>query len=82
MTDEIHETFPAMKISEGITERLDCTIQHLGINGVDLARTSMSLGPMLRIDTVNEIVLDNRDAFSLPSRECLAAFIASNAGEV
>ena len=61
---------------------LERTVKHLAANGVDLAKTPMSLGPMLKIDSKNETILDNPEACALLTRECRAPFIVPKAGEV
>lgn len=43
-------------------------LDHLKINGVDLDKTPLSLGPQLKIDPKNEIFIDNEQANALMAR--------------
>ena len=47
---QIRQTLAALKTNEDVADCLDRTLEHLAANGVDLAKTPMSLGPMLKID--------------------------------
>ncbi len=46
---------------------------------MDLAKTPLMLGPMLKIDPKNETVLDNPAACALLTREYRAPFIVPKA---
>ena len=72
----------ACKASGEADECLGRTIKHLAANGVDLAKTPMLLGPLLKIDGGNETVIDNPAACALLSREYRAPFVVPKAGEV
>jgi predicted dehydrogenase len=80
--DEIKTALGALKTNEDMADCLQRTIQHLAANQVDLARTPMSLGPMLKIDANNETVLDNPVACRLLTREYRVPFVVPKAGEV
>ena len=80
--DEIRKTLDALKTNEDVADCLDRTLRHLAANNVDLGKTPMSLGPMLKIDVQNETVLDNPEACELLTREYRAPFIVPKAGEV
>ena len=71
---EIKKTLAALKTNENVADCLERTVQHLAANGVDLAKTPMSLGPMLTIDSKRETVIDNPAACALLSREFRAPF--------
>ena len=73
--EEIRKTLGALKTNEDVTECLDRTFKHLAGNSVDLAKTPLRLGPMLKIDPTNETVLDNPEACALLTREYRAPFI-------
>ncbi len=60
--DEIGQALGALKTNEDVADCLARTVHHLHANKVDLAKTPMSLGPMLKIDTATETVLDNAEA--------------------
>jgi predicted dehydrogenase len=80
--DEIQQTLGAWKTKEDVADCLQRTVKHLEANGVDLAKTPMSLGPALKIDAKNETVVDNPAACALLTREYRAPFIVPKAGEV
>lgn len=72
---EIRKTLAGLKTHEDTAECLDRTIKHLTRNGVDLAKTPMSLGPILKIDPKKETVLDNPAACALLTRQYRAPFV-------
>jgi predicted dehydrogenase len=80
--EEIKKTLGALKTNEDVADCLDRTIKHLAENDVDLAKTPMSLGPMLKIDPQNETILDNPAACAMLTRENRAPFVVPKAGEV
>jgi predicted dehydrogenase len=80
--DEIKSTVSALTTHEDAADCLERTLKHLAANGVDPAKTLMSLGPMLKIDSHNETVLDNPQACALLTREYRAPFVVPKAGEV
>ena len=54
---------------------LDRTLEHLTTNGVDLAKTPLSLGPMLKFDPEKERFIDNAAADALWTREYRAPYV-------
>jgi predicted dehydrogenase len=80
--DEIRNTLAALKTNDDVRDCLDRTLQHLADNGVDLAKTPMALGPMLKIDPQKETILGNPAAEAMLSRVCRAPFLVPKAGEV
>jgi predicted dehydrogenase len=80
--DEIKKTLISLKTNENAADCLERTIKHLAANGVDLAKTPLSLGPMLDIDPNSETVLDNPAACALLTREYRSPFVVPKAGEV
>ena len=48
--EQIGKTLAALSTKEDVADCLQRTLKHLAANGVDLAKTPMSLGPMLKID--------------------------------
>ena len=72
---EIKTTFGQLKCNGDLAECLDRTVKHLKDNGVDLAKTPLSLGPMLQIDAKNETVLENPDANLLLTRTYREPFV-------
>ena len=79
---DIQKTLDALKTNEDVADCLDRTIQHLAANNVDLSKTPMLLGPMLKINAENETVLDNPEACAMLTREYRAPFIVPKAGDV
>ncbi|HYW78428.1 MAG TPA: Gfo/Idh/MocA family oxidoreductase [Thermoguttaceae bacterium] len=63
-------------------ETLDRTISHLEDNGVDLAKTKLTLGPMLKMDPKSETFLGNDAANAMLTREYREPFVVPAAGEV
>ena len=55
---------------------------HLRDNGVDLERTRLSLGPLLRIDSEREAFSDHPEANALLTREYRRPFVVPAEGEV
>ena len=80
--DEIKTALAGLKTNEDAADCLNRTIKHLAANGVDVAKTPMSLGPLLKIDSKNETIPGRADAIALLSRECRAPFLVPKAGEV
>jgi predicted dehydrogenase len=80
--DEIKATVGKLKTNEDVADCLSRTLAHLTANSVDLAKTPLSLGPMLKIDSKNETVLDNPAACALLTREYRKPFVVPAAGEV
>jgi len=81
-TDRIKKTLAGLKTNEDAVDCLERTTKHLAANGVDLAKTPLSLGPMLAIDPKSETVRDNPEACALLTRQCRAPFVVPKANEV
>ncbi len=80
--EQIGKALAALSAKEDAADCLQRTVKHLAANGVDLVRTPMSLGPMLKIDARKETILDNPAACAMLTRECRAPFLVPKAGEV
>ena len=80
--DQIKKTLAGLKTIEDVADCLQRTIKHLAANGVDLAKTPMSLGPMLKIDSKSETIAGNPEACALLTRQYRAPFLVPKAGEV
>ncbi|MBN2477241.1 MAG: Gfo/Idh/MocA family oxidoreductase [Pirellulales bacterium] len=63
-------------------ETLERTVAHLRANGVDLDKTKLALGPMLKMDPKTETFLDNERANALLTRDYRKPFVVPAAGEV
>ncbi len=72
---EIRKTLTGLKTHEDTAECLERTLKHLAANGVDLVKTPMSLGPMLKIDSKKETVVDNSAACALLTRHYRKPFV-------
>lgn len=80
--DEIRKTLAGLKTNENVSECFDRMDKYLAANGVDLAKTPLVLGPMLKIDSKQETILDNPAACALLTRNYRAPFLMPKAGEV
>jgi predicted dehydrogenase len=80
--EEIQQTLGALKTNENVKDTIERTVKHLAANGVDLTKTPMSLGPMLKIDVKNETVLGNPAANALLAREPRAPFVVPKPSDV
>ena len=69
MTDDVLETFQR-------------TRQHLAENDVDLEKSKLTLGPLLRLDSDKEKFADNPVADALLTREYRKPFVLPTAKEV
>ncbi len=80
--DEIQKTLAGLKTNEDAAECLDRTLKHLAANQVDVAKTPLALGPMLKLDPKAETILDNAAASTMLARQCRAPFLVPKADEV
>jgi predicted dehydrogenase len=80
--DELRKALGALMTNENVTECMDRMATYLTANKVDLAKTPLVLGPMLKIDPSRETILDNPEACALLTREYRAPFLVPKAGEV
>lgn len=63
-------------------DTLQRTLDHLTKNGVDLARTPISIGPVLKFDSTAEHFIDNAEAGAMESREYRGDFVVPAAENV
>jgi predicted dehydrogenase len=61
---------------------LERTIQHLVDNGVDLEKTPISLGPLLKFDPQREVFPDSAEATEMVTRQYRAGFVCPTAENV
>src|SRR5262249_14173083 len=52
--DDLKAELRKLKMNDGVLETIDRTVQHLGDNQVDLAKTPLTLGPLLQLDPQRE----------------------------
>jgi predicted dehydrogenase len=67
--EEIRNTLAGLKTNENVADCLDRTVEHLKVNKVELSKTPLALGPMLKIDGKKEKVIGNAAANALLARE-------------
>ena len=58
------------------------TVEHLKANGVDLDKTPMALGPMLKFDNETERFTNNDEANAMLTREYRKGFEVPSADKV
>lgn len=58
------------------------TLEHLNANGVDLNKTPLSLGTMLKIDVDKEIFIDNNEANAMMTRDYRTPFVVPDPKDV
>ena len=63
-------------------DTLNRTLDHLTKNGVDLKRTPISMGPVLKFDPTNEHFTDNADAKAMETRDYRGEFAVPDADKV
>jgi predicted dehydrogenase len=80
--DEFKNSLNHLHTNENAVDCLDRMIAHLAANGVQLTKTPMSLGPLLKIDPQRETILDNAEAVALLTRDYRAPFVVPKTGEV
>lgn len=72
---EIKDQLSVLKSRDNLIDTFERTQQHLADNGVDLEKTRLALGPLLRLDPGKEQFLDNPAADALLTRAYRAPFI-------
>jgi len=66
---ELRKQLAGVKSLDDNEKTLDQTLEHLTANGVDLAKTPLSLGPTLKFDPEKEVFIDNAEANKMLTRE-------------
>ena len=61
---------------------LDRTIKHLEKNGVDLKKSPIAMGPLLKFDPVKEVFPESKEATALLTREYRKGFVCPTADKV
>ncbi|MGO9111153.1 MAG: Gfo/Idh/MocA family protein [Thermoguttaceae bacterium] len=80
--EEIKHALADWKTREDVNETLERTLQHLAANHVDVNKTPLALGPMLTIDSGQEMILGNAAAAAMLTRDYRTPFIVPKAEEV
>ncbi len=80
--DEARSRVETVESLDDNLETFDRTVQHLKDNGVDLAATPLSVGPLLRFDPTREVFPGNEAANALLTREYREGFVCPTADRV
>ncbi len=67
--DELRKHLADIKTLDDNEKTLDRTLEHLTANGVDLAKTPLSLGPLLKFDPEQELFTDHGSANEMLTRK-------------
>ena len=79
---EIEKAITGVKSLDDNAETLAQTVSHLVSNGVDLGKTPLSLGPMLKFDPETERYVDNDKANEMLTRDYRKGFVVPDAASV
>ncbi|MBR2005421.1 MAG: Gfo/Idh/MocA family oxidoreductase [Thermoguttaceae bacterium] len=80
--DEAKKVLEAVPGNDDNVETLGRTLAHLQKNGVDLAKTPISMGRMLKIDPKTESFVDDAEAKAMETREYRGEFVVPTADKV
>jgi predicted dehydrogenase len=80
--NEIQKQLGQMKVHDDALETFERTRQHLVENNVDLEKSKLTLGPLLRLDSEKEKFLDNPMADAFLIREYREPFIVPSEKEI
>lgn len=75
--DELKRFVRNFRSADDNEKTLESALTHLETNGVDLKRTPLSLGAVLKIDVENETVVGNDDAAKWTTREYRKPYVVS-----
>jgi len=79
---EIEAKLESYDLGEAVSETFSRMTAHLQSNDIDLAKTKLTLGPLLQIDQEKETFIDNPEANSYLTREYRAPFVVPAEKEV
>jgi predicted dehydrogenase len=79
---EIQKQLAQLKVHDDVLETFDLTCKHLAENGLDLEKTKLTLGRLLRLDLEKERFADDASANALLTREYRKPFVLPTAKEV
>jgi predicted dehydrogenase len=80
--DEIRHQLTQLKVHDDVQETFERTRKHLVENSVDLEKSKLTLGPLLRLDSDKEKFLDHTRANALLTREYRKPFVVPAEKEV
>ena len=79
---EIHHQLAALEVHENVLETFERTRKHLAENDIDLEKSELTLGPLLRLDPEKEKFLDNPKADAFLTRSYRKPFVVPSEKEV
>ncbi len=79
---EIEKIIAGVKSLDDNVATLENTVQHLQANGVDLNKTPLAMGPMLKFDNETERFTNNDEANSMLTRKYRKGFEVPSADKV
>ena len=79
---ELRQELAKIKAQEKVLDTFDRTARHLRENQVDLERTKLTLGPLLRFDSAREAFISQPQADALLGREYRQPFVVPAASEI
>lgn len=74
-TGEIQKHLEESKVSHDVLETFERTVKHLADNKVDLEKSKLALGPLLRLDSDHEQFIGNSGANGYLTREYRKPFV-------
>src|SRR5207247_1412776 len=80
--DELDKSIATLKTTDNAKDTLERTLAHLKDNGVDMAATKLTVGPVLPFDPKTESFPDNAKASAMLTREYRKPFVVPPAGQV
>lgn len=80
--DEIQQQLGRLKAHDQVQETFDRTRQHLASNDVDVAKSQLTLGTVLHMDSKREAFVDNSPADAMLTREYRRPFVVPAESEV
>ncbi len=80
--EAIERQLDQLKVHDQVRETFDRTREHLAENDVDLVKSPLRLGSLLRLDPEREAFLDNEQANALLTREYRRPFVVPAEGEI
>ena len=80
--EEAKEVLKDVKSEDDNVETLERTVEHLRDNGVDLEKTPISLGPLLKFDPETETFIDHDEANAMLTRDYRAPYVVPKPDDV
>ena len=80
--DEARKILAGVKSLDDNPRTLDRVVEHLQTNGVDLAKTRLSMGPLLKFDPKSETFIDNDAANAMLTRQYRKPYVVPKPEDV